>query len=1569
MVLNLKSRALTVFAASTLAFPGVISMASPAVATPSAHTIDSVSVAPTATSTSTEAGDNAGTASASTQPPQRGLVPGSIQFPGNDGQPHRVTFDKNSFMVDGERLNIWSGEIHYWRVPDVNAWRDLFQKMRANGYNAVSLYFFWGLHQREENGEFDFEKGTIKDIDLLLTMAKEEGLYVIARPGPYVNAEISMGGLPAYMTNFSERLRSTDSRSLEASKKWLHAFNEIAKKHMISDGGGSIILYQVENELISEDESRGAFLRALAEYVRADGVNVPLFHNDYGLGGRFHNAKSYGLDFYAYDKYPVGFNCSQPRRKIEDSEETFRRYAPETPHFITESQGGAFTPWGASYQASDCYRYTDENFTRQWGVNNIGNGVTAFNFYMAFGGTNWGWTGSPSSGFTSYDYGAGITEDRMMTPKSSVQKEMGYFMRAVPELAAMNPVAVYDAQVLQGNGGINLYRRQGSAATSASGNGSQVIAIRHSDSNHEGTSTFTLPLSLGASEGAQKTSFDFDDRNEAIAYSQGWERVEDGSAYEGTLMRTSTQGATARLTFTGTGLRLITSTGTDHGEFTVKIDEITPDTVTTTHVESDQNKPTQFEAHRVENLPNQEHTVVITNTGGQVVTIDAIDVLEPAATEPIVHNDNDRTFITYGDGWQYATGKRWTQGDYQGDETYTKTQGASYSFTFTGVGFDLVAPWSTNHGSASVTVDGAPAGKTHEETTRDATPQKTVYKWRAEDTQTPTSHTVTVTNDGIRFEGSSDTYTSIDAIRIYPDASSLPVEGPQFNEGEIAWARVPQKDGTSLVLHGRDALLLTADHLINGHKLYYTTSQLFGAPLSVGDSTIQYAVGHTGDAGETVLHYAQRPTVSGEGVEVDWNEDRHELRLNYIHRDGAFNVTVTPQGEELKPLILRVISRNDAQKVWILEGTYQGKTLSTAVEGVELARVVSYSESGVALTGSSSQATSATVFSEVADGVVTWNGVQGTQLASGRASVSVAGPQAVTMPELRFVRAKDQAESTAEFDDSAWKTITETRAHQRKQGPGQAGVVLDSNFHGFYEGSVWYRAHFTAASDNAILRFNGNGGTGGPSKRSDSAFMQVWVNGHYAGARPANGVMQTLHAPEGSIRAGEKVVVSVIVHNLGQNLDWSDNGLNKQNRGLYDAVLPADGVVTWKISGASVADSRRAATNPSGTLYNNGGLGGEKAGWHMPGFDDTSWEQAESLHSDAGITWYRARFTLNEPQGQQSAYRLDLNSQRFAQRQDGAQVTIFVNGWNTGVYIGDRGPQNSFVIPSAFLNPQGENVVSLAVASKEDGMGPESVSLRAISTLTWPEAPAPADPPTGGEPAVETPKLQISGVAEGAKIVRGENLVLTVTGAPAGSTVTVTLSSVPHAGNGGGMRILRAAPSAPVSATGVADDSGTATVTLPVAADTPLGKAVLTASVEGRDPVNLSLEITEPVSNGGSGTGNQQGNSGQPGSNTGGTNGGGSKDTTPGAGNGKDKQDASGNPGTAQQTPDKAGSQPKTETEPKGAVPSGKATPQSHKPAPSALALTGASAALLLTLAGLSSATGLVSQRISRRRH
>ena len=58
------------------------------------------------------------------------------------------------FELDGKRLQIISGAIHYARVPRAY-WRDRLQKAKAMGLNTVETYVFWNLHEPEP-GKYDF---------------------------------------------------------------------------------------------------------------------------------------------------------------------------------------------------------------------------------------------------------------------------------------------------------------------------------------------------------------------------------------------------------------------------------------------------------------------------------------------------------------------------------------------------------------------------------------------------------------------------------------------------------------------------------------------------------------------------------------------------------------------------------------------------------------------------------------------------------------------------------------------------------------------------------------------------------------------------------------------------------------------------------------------------------------------------------------------------------------------------------------------------------------------------------------------------------------------------------------------------------------------------------------------------------------------------------------------------------------------------------------------------------------------------------------------------------------------
>ena len=486
-------RLLTLATALTLGLASMLPSLSPA----HAAAVTGNSTARGAGQSSTGSPD-AITASGITSTGWLGTLP--YRFPGNDGQRHTVTWDKYSYMVDGERLNIWSGEIHYWRLPSPQHWRDIFQKMKAAGFNAVSLYFFWGYHQSAPDASLDFTG--IRNVDLLLRMAAEEGLYVIARPGPYINAEISMGGMPAWQTNNATTTRSDrDDTNWEQQRAWLRGINRILARHQVTNGGGSVLMYQVENEESSDAEPYESYLTRLVKVARADGITVPIFHNDPAPGKNWaYSMDRTGLDTYSYDEYPVLFDCAATRNELVDhGADVDRAFAAahDSPHFIAEGQGGAFTAYGAAFDSTKCADFVDGTFYRQWIALNNGHGVTAFNYYMIFGGTNWGWTGSPRNGFTSYDYGASITEDRNLRDKLSVQKENGYFYRAFPQLVMMDSASAPTLTHHWG-GKITGYRRvaAGMRDLSMSGHGSQYLAFRLADSNDLTLTKFTTTLSV-----------------------------------------------------------------------------------------------------------------------------------------------------------------------------------------------------------------------------------------------------------------------------------------------------------------------------------------------------------------------------------------------------------------------------------------------------------------------------------------------------------------------------------------------------------------------------------------------------------------------------------------------------------------------------------------------------------------------------------------------------------------------------------------------------------------------------------------------------------------------------------------------------------------------------------------------------------------------------------------------------------------------------------------------------------------------------------------------------------------
>ena len=94
------------------------------------------------------------------------------------------TWDNASLFLLGERELLFSGEFHPFRLPVPSLWRDVLEKIKALGLNTVSFQVPWALLEGEP-GVFRAEG--VFDLGEFFQAAKEVGLWLVAKPGPYIS--------------------------------------------------------------------------------------------------------------------------------------------------------------------------------------------------------------------------------------------------------------------------------------------------------------------------------------------------------------------------------------------------------------------------------------------------------------------------------------------------------------------------------------------------------------------------------------------------------------------------------------------------------------------------------------------------------------------------------------------------------------------------------------------------------------------------------------------------------------------------------------------------------------------------------------------------------------------------------------------------------------------------------------------------------------------------------------------------------------------------------------------------------------------------------------------------------------------------------------------------------------------------------------------------------------------------------------------------------------------------------------------------------------------------------------
>lgn len=337
-----------------------------------------------------------------------------------------ISFDKYSLIIDGKRIFIKSGAFHYFRTPGEKMAADRFLKMKAGGYNTVDIYFNWNYHSKAPD-EYDFTG--IKDVRKVLKAAKDAGLFVIARPGPFINAEVNAGGLPFWLLRMEDVIPRNrtgteykySAKYMEYVAQWYDQIIPIIKEF------DNVILFQIENEYAT-DTMEEDYMRELYKMARERGITCPIFHNDAFFAGLWADC----VDIYALDLYPY-INPNQNWKQdnfcfdtLDNVEDIFRCAKEDSPPFIAEMQSGWFDKWDGSGYRHIRETLGDEHINIMTKTA-LSQGITLFNHYMVAGGTNWDDLACDEV-YTSYEFTAPLDEFGVPQSNFNKAKEINYLL-------------------------------------------------------------------------------------------------------------------------------------------------------------------------------------------------------------------------------------------------------------------------------------------------------------------------------------------------------------------------------------------------------------------------------------------------------------------------------------------------------------------------------------------------------------------------------------------------------------------------------------------------------------------------------------------------------------------------------------------------------------------------------------------------------------------------------------------------------------------------------------------------------------------------------------------------------------------------------------------------------------------------------------------------------------------------------------------------------------------------------------------------------------------------------------
>ncbi|XP_072963925.1 beta-galactosidase 15 isoform X2 [Typha angustifolia] len=285
------------------------------------------------------------------------------------------------------------------RLPSRMMWPGLIAKSKEGGAEVIQTYVFWNGHE-PIRGQYYFEGRY--DLVKFAKLVAMEGLYLHLRIGPYVCAEWNFGGFPVWLRDIPDVEFRTDNEPFkDEMQRFVRKIVDMMKEEMLfSWQGGPIILAQIENEYGNIEgrygQSGKSYVQWAAQMALGLGAGVPW------VMCRQTDAPETIIDS-CNAFYCDGFKPNSYKKPIlwtEDWNGWFASWGGRLPHRPVRDNAFAVARF---FQRGGCFH----------------------NYYMFFGGTNFGRTSGGPYQITSYDYDAPIDEYGLLSqPKWGHLKDL-----------------------------------------------------------------------------------------------------------------------------------------------------------------------------------------------------------------------------------------------------------------------------------------------------------------------------------------------------------------------------------------------------------------------------------------------------------------------------------------------------------------------------------------------------------------------------------------------------------------------------------------------------------------------------------------------------------------------------------------------------------------------------------------------------------------------------------------------------------------------------------------------------------------------------------------------------------------------------------------------------------------------------------------------------------------------------------------------------------------------------------------------------------------------------------------